>query len=88
MKLKTRKFKAFSTEAIALIDYLLQESVARQTGMGYRLKIPYNSIVHSDRINDGNMVVEIRITYDGEFKEVTNEQREAIKITGADKGRH
>lgn len=88
MKIRTRKLKAFSIEAIALIDYLLHESIARKTGMGYRLKIPYNSIVQSDKINDGNMVIEVRVHYDGEFKEVTNEQREAIKITGADKGRH
>lgn len=88
MKLKTRRFKAFATEAIALIDYILQESTARRAPIGYRLKIPYNSIVKDDRVNDGFLIVEIRTYYDGELKEVPDEQPETFKITGPHKDRH
>jgi len=88
VKLKTRKLKSLGQEAMAIIDFLVHEAIARNKSMGYKLKIPYSSVVTSDQHNDGDIVIEVKVRYDGEFKEEPDEQSETFKVTGPDKGRH
>lgn len=63
---------------MALVEYLVHEAVAQRKGMGYRLKIPYKSIDREDKLNDGNLVIEVTVIYDGEFKEEPNEQSSPV----------
>jgi hypothetical protein len=83
-----RKVKALGHEVMALIDQMVTEAVFSAESKAYRLKIPYKSIDPKDNWNDGNLVIDVAVYYDGEFKEEPDEQRKDYQITGPDKGRH
>ena len=87
-KLILRRLNALGHEAMALVHQMVARAVVEKQGMAYRLKIPYNKIDPFDRLNDGNLLIDVSVYYDGEFKEEPNEQRKNFKVTGADKGRH
>jgi hypothetical protein len=73
---------------MALIQHMVAQTVVNKEGSAYRLKIPYKKIDTKDKYNDGNLIIEVAVYYDGEFKEEPDEQPKNFKIAGPDKGRH
>ena len=84
----TRKLKALGHEAMSLVEYIVSESIARKNGLAYRLKVPYRTLAPNDKSNEGNVVIEVSVYFDSDFKEEVNERLKNLQITGPDKGRH
>ena len=86
MKKKKLRLKELSQEAFALVDFLVQESIARGQGMSYRLSIPYSSL-RAEKA-DGDIIIDISVYFDKVMVHGSEESERVFKITGPDKGRH
>jgi hypothetical protein len=67
MKINKENLKEFSHTVMALVDYLITQAVWQQKPMEYRLRVPWKNIATKYLHNDGDIIVEVKITYDGKF---------------------
>lgn len=74
-----RKLKAYQTELIALIEYMLTEAYESGSEKHYRLKIPYGP----DQLE---LVMDLSVYFDGELQD--DDSGRKFKITGPDKKSH
>lgn len=79
MKRKNRKLKAYQTELIALVEYMLTEAYEAGEEKHYRLKIPYGP----DAVE---LILDMSVYFDGELKDEQSGSK--FRITGPDKKRH
>lgn len=79
MKRNKRKLKAYQTELIALIEYMMAEAYTVGKEKHYRLKIPYGP----DAVE---LVLDVSVYFDGELKNDDTGQK--FKIAGPAKKRH
>ena len=86
--MKRKKLRLTQTEALALLEYLVAESVASQKEFHYRLKVPYQTVTEHDQTHDSALlVIDFSIYFDGELYD-TNDPGRKFKITGPNKDRH
>jgi hypothetical protein len=86
-KKQSRRLHKLTTEAFALLEYLVQDCVFSGQAKATRLRIPYKSVVPGSTA-DGEIVIELSLYFDNVMEYSDDKSTKVFSITGPHKNRH